>query len=181
MNRIEQNSLYAFTMVELLVIMMLSGAFLLSVMEGMSLFRKYGSAIAGRIGRNSVFFADYGRLEGMVGNADSIREAGRGEFEVYYAGRGRYRLVEKDSVLIAYAGDFRDTMSVKISGLSMFSGKEGFPTAGGISVIVVTSGGKELPLSFRTEQSMRNESIMDMVEKENKYRRVLDKQEEDDS
>lgn len=176
MNRIKHDQLRAFTMAELLVIMIISGVVYFSVMEGLTMFRKYGSAIAGRIGHNSGFFADYCRLEDMVRYADSIRTADKGECEMYYEGRIRYRLVEKDSVLVAYADGVQDTMSVMITKLSVVSEKDGFQTAGSLSVIVVTSKGEELPLSFRVEQDVRNEIIMGLIERENVYRMDVNEQ-----
>lgn len=170
MNRNRRDRLYAFTMAELLAIMILSGAVFLSVMEGVALFRKYGFSIASRIGRNSGFFADYCRLEDMVRNADSIRATGEGVCEMYYEGSIRHRLVQKDSSIIAYSAAFQDTMSVRIIKLSVVSGKDGFQTAGRLSVIAVTSKGEELPLSFKAEQDVRNEIVMGLIERENEYK-----------
>lgn len=179
MNRMKRDLLCAFTVAELLVIMIISGAVFLSVMEGTALFRKFGAAIAGRIGRNSGFFADYCRLDDMVRHADSIRAVEKGACEIYYEGIICYRLVEKDSVLVAYADGFRDTMSVKISGLSVVSEKSGC-SARYLSVILVTSKGDELPLFFKTEQDERNEVVVRTAEKESEYRMDAEEQQYDE-
>lgn len=164
-----QVRLRAFTMAELLVIMIISGAVFLSVMEGVTMFRKYSLSMAQRIGHNSRFFTAYCRLDDMIINADSIRSTEEGDCELFYEDKIRYRLSKKDSMLVVYTESFKDTLLINVAGLSVTDKEEGLLTEGNVSVIVVTSAGEELRLSFRTENDMPNERVLKTIEKEEEW------------
>ncbi len=169
MNKIKQKQLSAFTMAELLMIMIMSGIVLLSVMEGVTMFRKYSYTMTQRIGNNSNFFSTYCRLNDMIAHSDSIKINENGTYEIFYESKIRYVLEAQDSTLIVHIDDFNDTLPIKITRLYATPQKDACGMYEGISIIIMISGGEELLLHFRIEDYMKNEFIIKMTEKEKTY------------
>lgn len=98
------------TLVETLVVMIISGVVFLSVFEGFSLFRKYALHVTEKVNRNIEFYDGYYKLESLITSADSVVAVENGTVEIYRAGNIHCRLNQSDSTILNTIGDFEDRL-----------------------------------------------------------------------
>lgn len=101
--------LVASTLVEVLVVILISGILLLMLFEGTELVQKYTAEYRSRSGAGRELFEGYSRLEKLFWVSDSIGSASSGA--VFYKHGHRYAEAEiKDSLLIVVTRQSRDTL-----------------------------------------------------------------------
>lgn len=109
------NSKPAFTLAEMLVVMLISGIIVLSLFEGMNLVNRYGSFLTGRITSENGLLYGYQNLSLLFRLCDSLREEDAGL--CFYRQDVRLAVVEQaGSLLICRQGEQADTLFRRMSG-----------------------------------------------------------------
>lgn len=111
------HTLRASTLVETLVMMLVTGIVFLAVMDGLTLFTRLQARRAAALLENGRRRDGYFRLESLTSGADSIR-SGREGLDIFHSGRHSV-LVLCDSALVYHAGEFRDTLLAGVAGLKL--------------------------------------------------------------
>lgn len=106
------------TLVETLVMMLVTGIVFLAVMDGLTLFTRLQTRRAEILLTNGRQRDGYFRVESLVTGADSL-VAEYSEFAIYREGR-RSSLSQCDSVLVYRSGGFQDTLLTGVVGLKLF-------------------------------------------------------------
>jgi len=173
-------TLRATTMAELLVVMVLSGIVFLSVMDGLGMFRRYATKMAGRIEEAGRFYGDFMRLDGLVSDCDSALSTDEGLIEIYRNGVKCASLAKADSALLAFIGPQPDTLLRGVTAIDCATaqsktGKDGGQDAGDemaparidtLSVAFATAEGIVTRVSFPTTQLPVEERRERIEEKE---------------
>ena len=153
----------AFTLAEMLVVMVLSGIVLLAVFRGYSLFETLLKQAQG------VLEADMKRLENrdrfmtLVSECDSIREEGR-FMRVFGADGVRAELVRNDSVLtVVWTGGKTDTL---FSGIVFFRTVFRDGSSGLVDSLIVINDGVEWRFAVRYDPGTETERLLERMEEE---------------
>ena len=118
--RIAGNGLPASTLVEILILMILSGVVFLSVMDGLGLLRRFLDRTAQRIAERTEQYAGYFRTADLAGDSDSLLAENEGRLALYRRGTVHARIVLSDSALVVYReehGERPDTLLWGVAGL----------------------------------------------------------------
>lgn len=111
------HTLRASTLVETLVMMLVTGVVFLAVMDGLTLFTRLQARRTGALLENGRRRDGYFRLESLAAGADSIR-TGSGGLDIFH--RGRHSVLALcDSALVYRTGEFRDTLLTGAGGLRL--------------------------------------------------------------
>ena len=108
--RIAGNGLPASTLVEILILMILSGVVFLSVMDGLGLLRRFLDRTAQRIAERTEQYAGYFRTVDLAGDSDSLISEGERTLALYRKGGIHARLSLADSALIVRQDERSDTL-----------------------------------------------------------------------
>lgn len=108
--RIAGSELPALTLVEVLILMILSGIVFLSVMDGLGLLRRFLDRTSQRITGHTEQYAGYFRTVDLAGDSDSLVSEGEGTLALYRKGGIHARLLLVDSALIVRQDERSDTL-----------------------------------------------------------------------
>ena len=108
--RIAGSGLPASTLVEVLILMILSGVVFLSVMDGLGLLRRFLDRTAQRIAERTEQYAGYFRTVDLAGDSDSLISEGERTLALYRKGGIHARLSLADSALIVRQDERSDTL-----------------------------------------------------------------------
>ncbi len=111
----------ASTMIEILVVMIISGIVIGLTFEGMDIFRRFSGKVAGEIVKTDGLFSTYTSLNTIVGNSDSLTL--KNDTVGLY--RKRYvfgNIYTEDSKLIIRILNNSDTLPVNVESLKIKSG-----------------------------------------------------------
>lgn len=100
----------ASTLVEVLILMILSGIVFLSVMDGLGLLRRFLDRTAQRIAGHTEQYAGYFRTVDLAGDSDSLVLESEGTLALYRRGGVHARLSLADSALIVRQDERSDTL-----------------------------------------------------------------------
>ena len=98
--RIAGNGLPASTLVEVLILMILSGVVFLSIMDGFGLLNRFLDRTSQRISEQTEQYAGYFRTVDLAGDSDSLISEGERTLALYRKGGIHARLSLADSALI---------------------------------------------------------------------------------
>lgn len=152
------------TLVELLVVMIISILLFISVVDGLSIFGSYSSSVISKINDNTEFYDSYYKLETLARSADSTFEVG-GSIFLYSQGRNIAGLHIKDSLLITIIGEAVDTTFKKVSQIELKNNC----WCDTLLIMVIKHDNTLLKLRFAIEQSNQIQSQQKNIEFENKY------------
>ena len=105
-----RNRLPASTLVEVLILMILSGIVFLSVMEGFGLLRRFLDRTSQRIAERTEQYAGYFHTADLAGDSDSLISEGERTLALYRKGGIHARLSLADSALIVRQDERSDTL-----------------------------------------------------------------------
>ena len=108
--RIAGNGLPASTLVEVLILMILSGVVFLSVMDGLGLLSRFLDRTSQRIAERTEQYAGYFRTVDLAGDSDSLISEGERTLALYRKGGIHARLSLADSALIVRQDERSDTL-----------------------------------------------------------------------
>ena len=174
------NRLRASTMVELLVVMIVSGILFLSVMEGLSLFRNYALSTSGRIAGMGRFYGNFYRLRELVEESDSVVIMDDAA-QIYRAGERRMILIRNDTMLIGlltpttgndlFVDDAPkpDTLLWNVAEFYTIPNRRRALRADTVKLILNTTGDGPVTVAFPTARVPREESEDKLEEIEKKY------------
>ena len=97
-----RNRLSASTLIEVLILMILSGIVFLSVMEGFGLLRRFLDRTSQRIAERTEQYAGYFHTADLAGDSDSLLAENEGRLALYRRGTVHARVVLSDSALVVY-------------------------------------------------------------------------------
>lgn len=100
----------ASTLVEVLILMILSGIVFLSVMDGLGLLRRFLDGTSQRIAGHTEQYAGYFRTVDLTGDSDSLLAENERSVALYRRGGIHARLSLADSVLIVRQDERSDTL-----------------------------------------------------------------------
>lgn len=109
--------LNGYTLVELLVVMIITSILLLTVFDGLSLFRRYSKIISDRLGNNIELNNKYYMLESVIEHSDTLTEVADGEILIFRDGREYGILSLRDSVITVTIDDRMDTLFLNVTEL----------------------------------------------------------------
>lgn len=115
-----RNRLSASTLVEVLILMILSGVVFLSVMDGLGLLSRFLDRTSQRIAERTEQYAGYFRTVDLAGDSDSLLAENEGRLALYRRGTVHARVVLSDSALVVYReehGERPDTLLWGVAGL----------------------------------------------------------------
>lgn len=102
--------LMASTLVEILILMILSGIVFLSVMDGLGLLRRFLDRTSQRIAGHTEQYAGYFRTVDLTGDSDSLLAENERSVALYRRGGIHARLSLADSALIVRQDERSDTL-----------------------------------------------------------------------
>lgn len=102
--------LTASTLVEVLILMILSGIVFLSVMDGLGLLRRFLDRTSQRIAGHTEQYAGYFRTADLAGQSDSLLAEDARSVALYRRGAVHARIALTDSALIVRQGERTDTL-----------------------------------------------------------------------
>ena len=105
-----RNRLPASTLVEVLILMILSGVVFLSVMEGFGLLRRFLDRTSQRIAERTEQYAGYFRTVDLAGDSDSLISESERTLAIYRKGGIHAWLSLADSALIVRQDERSDTL-----------------------------------------------------------------------
>ncbi len=108
--RITGSGLPASTLVEVLILMILSGVVFLSVMDGFGLLNRFLDRTSQRIAERTEQYAGYFRTVDLAGDSDSLISEGERTLALYRKGGIHARLSLADSALIVRQDERSDTL-----------------------------------------------------------------------
>lgn len=108
--RIAGSGLPASTLVEVLILMILSGVVFLSVMDGLGLLSRFLDRTSQRIAERTEQYAGYFRTVDLAGDSDSLISEGERTLALYRKGGIHARLSLADSALIVRQDERSDTL-----------------------------------------------------------------------
>lgn len=108
--RIAGSGLPASTLVEVLILMILSGVVFLSVMDGFGLLNRFLDRTSQRISEQTEQYAGYFRTVDLAGDSDSLISEGERTLALYRKGGIHARLSLADSALIVRQDERSDTL-----------------------------------------------------------------------
>ena len=108
--RITGSGLPASTLVEVLILMILSGVVFLSVMDGFGLLNRFLDRTSQRISEQTEQYAGYFRTVDLAGDSDSLISEGERTLALYRIGGIHARLSLADSALIVRQDERSDTL-----------------------------------------------------------------------
>ena len=108
--RIAGNGLPASTLVEVLILMILSGVVFLSVMDGLGLLSRFLDRTSQRIAERTEQYAGYFRTVDLAGDSDSLISESERTLAIYRKGGIHARLSLADSALIVRQDERSDTL-----------------------------------------------------------------------
>lgn len=108
--RIAGSGLPASTLVEVLILMILSGVVFLSVMDGFGLLNRFLDRTSQRISEQTEQYAGYFRTADLAGDSDSLISEGERTLALYRKGGIHARLSLADSALIVRQDERSDTL-----------------------------------------------------------------------
>ena len=108
--RITGSGLPASTLVEVLILMILSGVVFLSVMDGFGLLNRFLDRTSQRISEQTEQYAGYFRTVDLAGDSDSLISEGERTLALYRKGGIHARLSLADSALIVRQDERSDTL-----------------------------------------------------------------------
>lgn len=108
--RITGSGLPASTLVEVLILMILSGVVFLSVMDGLGLLSRFLDRTSQRIAERTEQYAGYFRTVDLAGDSDSLISEGERTLALYRKGGIHARLSLADSALIVRQDERSDTL-----------------------------------------------------------------------
>ena len=108
--RIAGNGLPASTLVEVLILMILSGVVFLSIMDGFGLLNRFLDRTSQRISEQTEQYAGYFRTVDLAGDSDSLISEGERTLALYRKGGIHARLSLADSALIVRQDERSDTL-----------------------------------------------------------------------
>lgn len=114
----------ASTLVEVLILMILSGIVFLSVMDGLGLLRRFLDRTAQRIAGHTEQYAGYFRTVDLAGDSDSLVLESEGTLALYRRGGVHARLSLADSALIVRQDERSDTLLRNVARLRTASGPD---------------------------------------------------------
>lgn len=163
---IKRLNIKASTIVELLVTMIVSSIVLLSIMDGVHIAGKYLARQNNNVGANLDFYNDYCLLEGLLFNADSVRELNK-SIVVYGGGEIMAYLSIVDSSMVVETDNMVDTLLRQVTSFSIR------PTTqtkyiDTLLIDILTTSNEPLSLSFVVETSNRFQ-VEILAQKELKY------------
>ena len=100
----------ASTLVEVLILMILSGIVFLSVMDGLGLLRRFLDGTSQRIAGHTEQYAGYFRTVDLTGDSDSLLAENEWSVALYRRGGIHARLSLADSALIVRQDERSDTL-----------------------------------------------------------------------
>lgn len=106
-----------YTLVELLVVMIITSILLLTVFDGLSLFRRYSKIISDKLGNNIELNNKYYMLESIIEHSDTLTEIADGEILIFRDGREYGILSLRDSVMSITIDDHTDSLFLNITEL----------------------------------------------------------------
>ena len=115
-----RNRLSASTLIEVLILMILSGVVFLSVMDGLGLLSRFLDRTSQRIAERTEQYTGYFRTVDLAGDSDSLLTENEGRLALYRRGTVHARVVLSDSVLVVYReehGERPDTLLWGVAGL----------------------------------------------------------------
>ena len=129
--------LRASTLTELLVVMVVTSILLLTVTDGLNLFRRYSQIISNRIAYNSEMWDYYCRLEALVSSADSLQLRPSGDVAVYKE-NDVVSLSVRDSMLFVSDKNVKDTLFRTVAGIDVSTAIDG---TGSLVIVLPTDEG----------------------------------------
>ena len=108
--RIAGSGLPASTLIEVLILMILSGVVFLSVMDGLGLLSRFLDRTSQRIAERTEQYAGYFRTVDLAGDSDSLISEGERTLALYRKGGIHARLSLADSALIVRQDERSDTL-----------------------------------------------------------------------
>lgn len=108
--RIAGSKLPASTLVEVLILMILSGVVFLSIMDGFGLLNRFLDRTSQRISEQTEQYAGYFRTVDLAGDSDSLISEGERTLALYRKGGIHARLSLADSALIVRQDERSDTL-----------------------------------------------------------------------
>lgn len=165
MNRLR--ALPASTLVEMLVLMLLSGIVFLSVMDGLRLLRHHLIGQGARIGARSALYGDYFRLHELMLRTDSIVQTGV-ECILWERGRPFARIARADSGLRVSADGRTDTLFDRVAFFGAIA--DPFRIRQADTILVGFPAGSDSSVVLRFSPSPRRREIPGRIlENEKKY------------
>ena len=111
----------AFTLAELLVVMIIAGIIMLSIMEGFALIHRITFDKQSQITENMDIYDAYYRLENVISNADSVATDDNGNLVFYNDGNYHSAFYKENSILTVNFAGISDTVLQNISELRLIS------------------------------------------------------------
>lgn len=138
--------LRAFTLAEMLVVMIISGIIFIALFEGVGLIKRYNIRMEGQIREGNSLFEGFRCLDVLFRECDSV--CGESSRFVFFREEREWVVVERmDSLLVCSRGESRDTLFRSVAGFGG-AGPEGSGTRVDSLRMVVVWRGKDVQLSF---------------------------------
>lgn len=136
--------LIASTLVEVLIVMIISGIIFLSVFEGVGMIRKVTSRMIVRLNSHCGLQEKYFELDGLFRECDSILNQNE-RLDFYRKGIIHETIGYRDSLLVLTRGEFIDTLFKRVNGWRLVRNGE---CRGRLSCVVVTGEERTCRTSF---------------------------------
>lgn len=110
--------LRASTLVEIMVVMILTGLVIGSLMEGVDIIRRLTAKVADELGGDSELIDTYTRLDRLVISCDSINE----KMQLFRQGVVYGSITQSDSAIVVTVLGQADTLPLKVHSIKLFCG-----------------------------------------------------------
>lgn len=115
----KNNCIKAFTLVELLTVIIIAGIILLGITEGLSLIQRFVVSKQSQITKNIDIYDAYSRIESIIGNSDSVAISESNNLMFYSNNNYRSEIYKEESFLIITFETASDTVLQNISALNL--------------------------------------------------------------
>lgn len=165
----------AFTLPEMLVVIIVSGILFVAMFDGVDLVKRYTKRLAGEMLTGETLPDSFRQLDFLFQASDSVRVE-NGGFCFYWQGERQAVVEFRDSLLLSTRLERLDTLFRNVAGVR--SVPERLRTWLADSLYVnVTDRGKQWCLSFGLVKRIEQETELAVKELENKYNRNDDETE----
>ena len=161
--------LTASTLVEVLILMILSGIVFLSVMDGLGLLRRFLDRTSQRIAGYTEQYAGYFRTADLTGLSDSLLAEDARSVALYRRGAVHARIVLTDSALVIRQKERTDTLLRGVGRLRTVPQSEPGRRADTMIVELRTEQDSVLSIGF-APRHLPDPLLDKLVREENKYR-----------
>lgn len=104
-----KNKIAAFSLPEMLVVLIIMGILFLLVMDGTALFIQFAQKKSNTIAENGKFYDGYYKLNDLIVSADSLKMNGNNQLYIYRSIPG-YLHISKSCLLFSFANEKTDTL-----------------------------------------------------------------------